>query len=120
MQHTVYIVQDPNGKDISDARDFGKLKVLLTGHETIREAAVALRDKLKFFTDQDYLLMVGSAINMGLAAHCALAANSGKANFLVWNKESWSYKVESVNIYESDNRNDKPANSAASIKRRGC
>lgn len=114
---TVYVVQDPNGKDISDARDFGKLKLLLTGHETIREAAAVLRDKLSNFTEQDYLLMIGSAINMGLAAHIALSATNGKANFLVWSKESWSYKVESVNIYERDDRNDKPVNTATSIKR---
>lgn len=115
--HYVYIIQDPNGKDISDARAFGKLRVLLTGHETIREAAAVLRDKLVGFTEHDYLLLVGSAINMGLAAHIALAITKGKVNFLVWNKENWSYKVESINIYERDDRNDKPVNTAANFKR---
>lgn len=115
--HHVYIIQDPNGKDISDARAFGKLKILLSGHETIREAAVVLRDKLSGFTGQDYLLLVGSAINMGLAAHIAFTVAKGKVNFLVWNKENWAYKVESVDIYERNERNDKYADSTAPFKK---
>lgn len=107
MNHTepyVYVVQDPEGKEITDAREFGNIRVILTGRESTAQAIALLRSALKSFKPTDYLLLVGRSINMGLATHLALCQTGGVLNLLVWQREHWAYKVETINIHDNTNK----------------
>lgn len=95
----VYVVQDVKGKDLSPALRYGDLKLLLEDWPNITMSTGPtvrrLRKALKDFSDQDYLLLVGDPIAIGLA--CAIAAdiNQGKVKLLKWeNREGLYYALE--------------------------
>jgi hypothetical protein len=98
----VYVVQDPEGKEIADARSFGTIRVILTGRESTSQAITVLQSTLKDFQEQDFLLLVGRSINMGLAVHLALTQTGGVLNLLVWHREHWAYTKETINIKEQN------------------
>ena len=106
MEPIVYIVTDPDGKDLSTARKFGKFHVILTGRESTQEALDKLYGGLFKFRSCDYLLPIGKSINMGLAIHmawCSLDDNTPEMepvdlNILVWRRQQQDYTVEKVTI----------------------
>lgn len=116
---TVFVVQDPDGKEITDAKSFGTIKVILTGRESTSQAIALLKDALKDFKPWDYLLLVGRSINMGIAVHLASVQTGGLLNILVWHREHWAYTKETIDIYD----NNQSTNSATFDRKRyskGC
>lgn len=93
----VFVVQDPDGKEIALARPFGTFHVILTGKENTHEAELKLQKALRDFKSTDYLLPIGKSINMGLAIHYAIKACAGPVNVLIWRREQYDYTVEVVN-----------------------
>ena len=99
MKSRVFIIQDSAGKNFEPAKEFGELTIILTGRETVIEAINRLEHYLESFTGDDYLLLVGSPLFIGIAS--ALAWNlclSGHIQFLVWDREHYKYNVEKVEL----------------------
>lgn len=108
---TVYVVQDPEGKDITDARQYGSIRVILTGRESTEEAIDLLSNTFKKIKPTDYLMLVGKSVNMGIAVHLALLQTGGVLNLLVWHREHWAYTKETINLQAYGN--NKPTNTTA-------
>ena len=74
-QPTVYVVQDFGTKNISGARRFGEIKVLLPPNRQIVLSSAPtvsrLREGLNGFSDDDYLLLMGDPAAIGIA--CSIA-----------------------------------------------
>ena len=106
MNPIVYIVTDPDGKDLSTARKYGTFRVILTGKETTEQAIEKLDKALENFKLGDYLLPIGKSINMGLAIHFAWGhldfntpqETSLDLNVLIWRRQQQDYTVESIAI----------------------
>ena len=101
---TVYITQEMRGRDLSDAVTFGELDILVPAKEQIALSAMPtlrrMERKLSKFTDQDYLILSGDPVCIGIA--CALAAsnNNGKFKVLKWDRLQERYLPISVNLYQ--------------------
>ncbi len=98
----VYIVQESDGKDLSPARKFGELKVLLPiGRQvTITSDSVVetLRTKLRGFGSRDHLLLLGDPISIGIATALALEENKGRCNVLKWDRRNHCYESILVDL----------------------
>ena len=95
----VYIVQDSPGKNFLPAKKFGTLRVLLTPHEacgSIYSVISVLNKKLCNVTKDDYLLLVGDPVLIGLVSAIALDVTDGYISFLRWNRSMYEYKPEHV------------------------
>ena len=101
---TVYITQESGGRSFLPARKFGKLvallpneaQVVLSAAPTIRK----LRRGLKDFTQEDFLLLSGDPLIMGLAIWIALDNSQGKCSFLKWDKIERDYYDVDVDIHD--------------------
>lgn len=103
----VYVVQEPlrfDGQnlvpafDLTPAAEFGQMEVLLPPGNTMLAPVPAmrtLREKLKHFSDDDYLLGVGNTAAIAGAAMVAGYYNHGRVKLLQWDKRLKQYiKVE--------------------------
>lgn len=99
----VFVVQETN-LNLVKATRFGELISLLPGtlNITMNPAPVVrqLKQKLKDFGDQDYILPIGDPIAIGLAFTIATEMNRGKFRALKWDKQGGSYYVVNVNIFD--------------------
>ncbi len=101
---TVYITQDSIGRSFIAAQKHGDLvallpseaQVTLSSGPTLRK----LRRGLKSFGDEDFLLLSGDPIIMGLAIVVALEGNRGKGKFLKWDNREKDYYIVLVDLYE--------------------
>lgn len=96
----VFVVQNPDGKEINSATVHGELRVILTGRETLECAMEKLCKHLKHITPNDFLLLIGSPVSVGLAMHLALTFNEGKLKLLIWDREQYRYNIKEINITE--------------------
>lgn len=102
----VFVVQDPDGKEIIEARQYGELHVILTGKEDTQTAMRKLRRALDNFQPQDFLLPIGKSINMGMAMIVAqraleigaLEPKNVVLKCLIWRREAYSYTIENITI----------------------
>jgi hypothetical protein len=97
---TVFVVQESD-RNILPAKEFGELKVILS-HNDVSKGAEHMVSKIKKFlngiTGDDYILCIGDPVAIGLTIHLALAKTYGVLRILRWNKHSYSYEVENLNI----------------------
>lgn len=80
--------------DLSAAEQFGELEFLLSpSHKPwpAAPAAASLHLGLEHYTDEDYLLLVGNPILIGMATACASYWNDGRVNFLQWHGKDQRY-----------------------------
>lgn len=100
----VYVVQEVYGRDFLPARKYGELIPLLQADMQVYLSAVPairrLTRILSKFTDEDYLLLVGDPVLIGLAVAVATASNRGKARLLKWDKQNRDYHAVSVDIFQ--------------------
>ena len=102
MQPTVYIVQKPDEKkNIISAQDFGELKFILPEKTNLmwkpQETISIIKNELRFFNDNDYLLLIGDPAVIGICTAVAAEYNCGRIKFLKWDNREWKYypvKVE--------------------------
>lgn len=101
----VYVVQEPAPKknhetgavttiDVTPAAKFGPFQVLLGPGDVVLSTAptiAILREKLRTFCDEDYLLMIGDPVAIALAAMVASDVNFGRVKFLRWAKREFDY-----------------------------
>jgi len=85
--------------DITPATVYGELEYLTPeGNISFAPAPIikTLKEKLRNFTDDDYILPVGDPILIAMATMIAADMNMGKVKMLKWDKHIGSYIV--INI----------------------
>ena len=91
---TVYVVQEVAGKNILSAEKYGDLELLLPeGSQLVLSTAPTVRrlkTKLKDFSDDDYLLLMGDPAAIGICCAVAAAINR-KYNVLKWDRQEMTY-----------------------------
>ena len=101
---TVYIVQEMRGRDLSDAVTFGDIEVLIPASEqasfSTQPLIRQLTRKLSKFTDDDYLLLSGDPVIIGLAASIASRYNMGRYKILKWDRLDNKYYPLEANFNE--------------------
>lgn len=99
----VYVVQEQLGKNIISATKYGQIKVLLpTGSQITFSAGHVteeLKSKLSNFNDNDYLLLMGDPIAIGLACMVAAHWNKGRVKMLKWDKQEKMYYPVDTELY---------------------
>ena len=100
---TVYVVQESPGKNIAGAMGFGTLQVLLSYHEQIAfssEKAVAeLREKLRGFGNEDYVLPIGDPAAIAIACMVASEVNKGLVKLLKWDRQEMKYYPVQIDLH---------------------
>jgi|TARA_R100001163_G_scaffold1809_4_gene2812 hypothetical protein len=97
---TVYIVQKPDEKkNILSAKDFGEFKFVFPEKLNLiwrpEETVSIAKKELRYFNDQDHLLLIGDPALIGICTAVAADYNRGKVKFLKWdNREFKYYPVE--------------------------
>lgn len=100
----VYVVQNQLAVDrlgvlgpkfnLSPARRFGELRELLPERMPPFDTTPVierLRENLATFSDEDYLLLIGNPVNMGLAVAVAAGFNQGRVMMLQWSGTKRDY-----------------------------
>ena len=100
---TVYITQEVCGRDITDAVAFGDLQILVPAKEqvafstqpTVRRIGRGLRK----FNDNDYILLSGDPVCIGIACAEAARVNNGRFKVLKWDRLENKYFPLEVDLY---------------------
>jgi len=111
MKNKVYVIQDIPGTregrpkiNIIGAAEFGTLKVLLPENAQIILSAgpliFKLRQLLKDYTPEDYLLLTGDPAIIGVACSIVSDITNGKYNLLKWDKQERRYYPIEINLYQ--------------------
>lgn len=105
---TVYITQEVRGRDLSDALAFGDLEILVPAKDQISLSAMPtvrrMERKLVRFTSDDYLVLSGDPVCIGIACALAALANNGRFKVLKWDRlESRYYPIE-VDLYHNQRK----------------
>jgi hypothetical protein len=105
---SVFVVQEVPGRNILGARSYGDLRVLLPSNTNIvlspGPTIRRLREGLKEFNDQDYLLLMGDPAVIGLACVIASDINVGTYKVLKWDRIEKDYYPVSIDIHQKGNR----------------
>ena len=107
----VYVIQEIPGTaegrpkiNIMGAQKYGDIKVLLKEDSQIifspGPVIFSLRQKLKNFCEEDYLLLSGDPSVIGLACAIASDINNGRFNLLKWDRQERMYYPIKINLYE--------------------
>lgn len=99
----VYITQ-ATPHDLTPAMRYGQPVLLLkqAKDQTFAPQPVLrhLKNELKDFCDDDYLLLVGDPIAMALAVNVAAQMNRGRVKLLKWSKRHEGYFPIEVDLYD--------------------
>lgn len=105
---TVFITQEVRGRDLSDALEFGDLDILVPAKEQISLSAIPtlrrMERKLVRFTSEDYLMLSGDPVCIGIACALAASANNGRFKVLKWDRLEERYYPIEVDLYHSTRR----------------
>lgn len=102
----VYVVQEAPGRNLLPATDYGTVIVLLPPGNVAYSSAPTvrrLREKLKDFNDNDYLLLMGDPAAIAMAGAVASDNNRGRIKLLKWDRQEHRYYVVDVNLYGGPN-----------------
>ena len=108
----VYVIQDIPGTKIGapkiniiGATQYGQLKVLLPENSQIilspTYVITTLRQKLKDYKSQDYLLLTGDPAIIGVACSIVSDITNGKYKLLKWDKQERRYYPVEIDLYNS-------------------
>ena len=107
---TVYITQEVRGRDLSEALVFGDLEILVPADMQTSEESdlVALSDlvadRLEGFNSEDYLLLAGDPVCIGLACMWAAEYNGGYVQMLKWDRLEERYLSITVDMWNNEER----------------
>ena len=90
--------------DLSPAQDYGELVFLLDSSDLpFRPVPVIakLREGLKHYTPNDYLLLIGNPCLIGWAVALAAQASGGQVKLLQWHTQSQSYLLIEANVFDN-------------------
>ena len=101
---SVYVVEKPSDKkNISSALEYGEFEFILDDRSNMMYSPVPtvnrIRKKLQHFNDDDYLLLIGDPVAIGVCMHYALLSNRSKVKLLKWDNRDYKYNIIEVNIY---------------------
>jgi len=107
----VYIIQELPGTrsgkpkfNIMGASKFGELKTLLPEFSQIilspGPIVFKLRQLLKDYTSEDYLLLTGDPAIIGVACSIVADITGGKYKFLKWDRQEQVYYPIEINLFE--------------------
>ena len=110
LMATVFVIQDIPGTklgapkiNIIGAREFGDLKVLLPENSQIILSPTyviqTLKQKLKDYQLDDYLLLTGDPAIIGVACSIVSDITNGKYNLLKWDKQERRYYPVEIDLY---------------------
>ena len=106
----VYVVQEMPNHDIAAAMSFGEMVVLLPSNTQIAfstaPAVRLLKRKLREYSDQDFLLLTGDPVAIGLSCAIAAAYNSGSFTALKWDRREKLYLPVRLDITEKGEQDD--------------
>ena len=108
---TVYVIQEIPGTkagnpkiNILGASDYGIFKFLLPEFSQIifspGPLIYKLRQSLKNYRPNDYLLLTGDPAIIGVACSIVSDITNGKYNLLKWDKQERKYYSITINLYE--------------------
>jgi hypothetical protein len=111
-QNTVYVIQDIPGTKIGTpkiniigATQYGQLKVLLPENSQIilspAYVITTLKQKLKDYKSNDYLLLTGDPAIIGVACSIVSDITNGKYKLLKWDKQERRYYPVEIDLYNS-------------------
>jgi hypothetical protein len=107
---TVFVVQEMPNHDIAPAMRFGEMKVLLPSNTQIAFSTIptvrTLRRKLRDYKDQDFLLLTGDPVAIGLACSIAAFYNAGRFTALKWDRREKLYIPVKIDITENGERDE--------------
>jgi len=114
---TVYIIQEIAGTregrpkiNIMGASQYGSFKFLLPELSQIifspGPLIMKLRQGLKDYRSNDYLLLTGDPAIIGVACSIASDITNGKYNVLKWDKQERRYYPITINLYERGEINE--------------
>ena len=106
----VFVIQDIPGTkagapkiNIIGATQFGQLKVLLPENSQIilspTYVVTTLKQKLKDYTEEDYLLLTGDPAIIGVACSIVSDITNGKYKLLKWDKQERRYYPVEIDLY---------------------
>jgi len=109
-QPIVYVIQDVPGTkmgapkiNIIGATQFGQLKVLLPENSQIILSPAyvisTLKQKLKDYKSNDYLLLTGDPAIIGVACSIVSDITNGKYKLLKWDKQERRYYPVEIDLY---------------------
>ena len=110
-QPTLYVIQDIPGTKIGapkiiiiGATQYGQLKVLLPENSQIilspAYVITTLKQKLKDYKSNDYLLLTGDPAIIGVACSIVSDITNGKFNLLKWDKQERRYYPVEIDLYK--------------------
>ena len=116
-ENTVYVIQEiPGTRDgkprinIIGAAEYGDLKFLLPELSQIifypGPLIFKLRNALKKYTREDYLLLTGDPAIIGVACSIVSDITNGKYKLLKWDKQEKKYYPITINLYEKGEMNE--------------
>jgi hypothetical protein len=97
----VFVVQEVPGRNVIAARQYGELCLLLPEGDVVLSPGPTTRKlqrALKDFGDQDYLLLMGDPVAIGLACAVASDINQGRFKLLKWDRQQHVYYPVDVNL----------------------
>ena len=108
---TVYVIHEIPGTksgnpkiNIMGASKYGEFKFLLPELSQMifspGPLIFKLRNLLKNFTSEDYLLLTGDPAIIGVACSIVSDMTNGKYNLLKWDKQERQYYPIEINLYE--------------------
>ena len=105
---TVYITQEIRGRDLSDALVFGDLEILIPAKEQVSFSSMPtvrrMERKLSKFNDNDYLVLAGDPVCIGIACAVAALHNNGRYKVLKWDRLEERYYPLDVDIYHNQRK----------------
>ena len=116
-ERKVYVIQEIPGTqagnpkiNIMGASQYGQFKFLLPEFSQMifspGPLIYKLRQGLKNYTADDYLLLTGDPAIIGVACSIVSDITNGKYNVLKWDKQERKYYPISINLYEKGEIDD--------------
>lgn len=100
----VYVTQEPVGKNITPALEYGSLRVLAPWQVQVqcdpRNIISDMRLELSGARPDDYLLLIGDPVIIGLATALIIEVTGGVIQLLKWDKQEGKYIPITINLSE--------------------
>lgn len=98
----VFVIQQKAEIDITPAEQFGELVICLKPgrdfHLDPDKTTQILNEKLRDYGPDDFLLLMGDPVAIGVAAQIASQVNKGSVRYLLWMRRGRYYKAIRVGL----------------------
>jgi hypothetical protein len=99
----VYVVQDQKDRNLAPAMDYGELRPVLDVEDEPRILNVPaithkIKRQLQRFTQNDYLVLIGSPVAIAIAAAYVADLTGGRFKLLKWDNKDRRYYPLTVDL----------------------